>query len=553
MLLRSFLEAAAGDYAPDATREATLTRLKNFISEERLATWDPGPDLTLVRVLDEPTQDGDTVKVTVQYVGTLDPEGQVEPGDGKVEQLRFLFKPVDGKAGLFLTNPPPVLLFDVAKLERFYLKLPIYFWNKNKTSLVPDLRYLPRALPAEQHSNRLVDWLLKGPSPAVKEAVLELPTGASRADLIIKDDTQIKVNLVAAASDADLEKLAIQLYWTLVPPETEERVLLRVNRNEYAVDFATARPWLTAFRPESEPRLYVIADGVLRRLKGSRGEQEPLLDGEKQNRGLVTAAVAHGERAFALVRQEGDTQRLYVRAAGRPTRQVAFPSPGVASLSGPVWLDRSAEVLMVLGDGKLWAVGARDTNASMVTATKGLPSGDITAFSVAPDGRRLALVIGGRLHMALLQRANATAGTFKIVEWQRVPVGSGFDGKLHGVGFIREDIVAVGTGGADEKVWLAEVTVDGALQKTYSTVQSGTVTNLTGYVEDGGRTDRPGKIMLDVNGKAYRAWPTQSFSDLEALVGKAVLPVPSPGPSASPSASPGTPAEASVSTAFFEG
>jgi hypothetical protein len=549
-LVRDFLQAAAGDYAVDVTREGALTRVKNFVAEDG-AGWDPGPNLTLVRVVDGPTQDGDRVKVKVQHLGVLDSDGRVEPLDGSVQEYQFVFSRAEGKSGLFLTNPPPDLLFNVENLESYYLKLPIYFWNKNKTSLVPDVRYLPRALPAEQHSNRLVDWLLKGPAPWLKDVVLDLPTGASRADLIVKDGELIKVNLVAPESD--LEKLAIQLFWSLAPSTDErilERIQLRVNRNEYTVDDAKARQWLTAAdQGQDLPRQYGIADGALRRLKTPEGAYQPLLKDEKLNHGVVAAAVAHDESGFALVRQEGDVHRLYVRTGKEPLRRIQFPG-NVTSLSQPMWLDRAAEVMLVLGDGRLWAVGARDGTASEVRRSK-LPTSKITAYSVAPDGRRLALVVGGRLYVAPLLRVNANAVSFNVGEPQRVPTG--FDGQLRGVGFIREDTVAVGVSTADEKVWLAEVTIDGAVQKPYSTGQSGNITNLTAYVEGGGRRQRAGTVMLDLNGKGYRVFPSVSSALLDPLVNQAVLPVPSSGPSASPSASPSVPAEVTVSAPVFEG
>ena len=65
-----------------------------------------------------------------------------------------------GKSGLFVTSAPPVLLLRDTALGAspgtapiYYDQRTIYFWNTERTALVPDIRYMSKSVPPEHCSN----------------------------------------------------------------------------------------------------------------------------------------------------------------------------------------------------------------------------------------------------------------------------------------------------------------------------------------------------------------------------------------------------------------
>lgn len=547
-LVLQFLEAAAGDHAVDGSRATLMTQVEQFVAEDKRPEWDPGPDLALVRMEGTPSRRDDkgvsTVDVTLRYVGSLTPEGRVTEHEGTTRKFSFQFDRGPDQE-LFIKNPPDELLLNVDKLETYYRRLPIYFWNSDGTSLVPDLRYLPRAVAPEQVNNRLVDWLLQGPSTWLKQAVADLPGDTSRVDNIVKDGNLVKANLAVTAPEVNLRALGQQLYWTLAEQRDEE-LNLQVNRSTITIRFDDAKAALISSAVNSsDPQQYAVRDEKLIRLGAAGGE---LLD-PTGNNNVLAASVARGEDAFALVREVSGRPRLFIQRENGLMHPVDIPDvPRPKTMSAPIWLDRSSSVALVVVDGRLYTVTAERDVATPVNSQR-IP-GAITALTVAPDGRRLGLVLKGRLYVAGLQRKGILPGSFTVLSLRPVPTS--LDGELQGVAFISDTELVAGAGG--DQVRLTEVSVDGAVEQVFVSERGGEVSNLTAYVPDGGRTEFSNEIMLDVGHHAYQAFNSGGrtlLQPLESLVRPSSTASPSPSSSASPSA--GTPQEADIWAPCFEG
>ncbi|GAA1382146.1 LpqB family beta-propeller domain-containing protein [Catellatospora chokoriensis] len=558
-LVANFLLAAAGDHG--GAHETIMATAEQYIAPDERAEWNPGSNVVLVEV-GSMTREGDKVDVPVRRLGVLTPEGQVLPYDGKERGL-YTFK--YGRAaggGLVLTDLPQELLLNVDQLETYYLRLPIYFWNTDNTSLVPDLRYLPRAVPQEQVNNRLFDWLVKGPSAWLSDAVERLPDDAGRRGSIVENANQITVNLGALADAAVRDRLAAQLYWTLWP-EGEQRLQLQLEGRDVTTDYQFPDKNLAASLSSArEPNRYAVVDGVLTRVvRKGEAHPPPLQDvlPAAVNSELVSAAVAKDETAFALVRRSGKgKQELYIGPRSAPRDKsttndtAAKPTIHSAGLTGdsisrPIWLDRAGTTALVLHDGKLSVVLVHGTRPTSVDTTEAA-FGKITGVTVAPDGRRMALVIGGDLYVAPLLRSKAKQNAFKVGKPRKL--ATSLAGRLREVAFLREDTVVVSTSG--DVATLAYVTVDGAIEVTYPTGQKAALTNLTAYVGNAGRTVTSGNVLLDVDNEATKAY----IGTLDPLIKESLLllpPPPSPSPSPSSSGPPQPPVEPTVTAACFEG
>ncbi len=540
-LVLDFLQAAAGDHAENG-HTAVMTDVRKFLKDGE--GWDPGPDLKLVRIVEGPSTSSRalTADVTLRYLGTIKPNGVVIPNERPYqEQHTFTFTPGPGGAGLVLVKQPKELLLDVESLTRYYTKLPIYFWNADNTSLVPDVRYMPTAVPEEQRNNRLFDWLIEGSSEWLRDAVKQVPVDTHRVGSIVEDAQQVTVNLDALADDTSRERLAAQLHWTLWP-EGSQRLQLQMEGRNVETGYRFPDKNLAAAVPRgADPGRYAVVDGALRRLRWGNDHRGVLRLDDAVNRNVATAAVARDEAAFALVRNEGGGQRLYIGPANDLIGRV--DNLHAETMSRPIWLDRSSNIALVLADGRPWVVGARERKAVEVSTPADKP---ITGLTVAPDGRRVALVTGGDLYVAVLKRGPKL--TYSVGPLHKVPTS--LDGRLKEVAFMQEDTLVV-TGSGDKVEW-AQVTVDGAVEELFRPNQRGVATNLTAYVANAGRSMTTGSVALDLDGRANLiSGSTPTPVDDQTMP---VLP-PEPSPSASPSASasPAPPIEPVLSAACFEG
>lgn len=544
-LVSDFLQAAAGDHSNPNAHTAVMTDVRKFLKDGD--GWDRGAgQLKLVQVVGVPLSRDTTVDVTLRHIGTLDTYGSVTPLAQPFEKsYKFHFSPGPGGSGLVMTDPPDELLLDVRSLTRYYTRLPIYFWNEDQTSLVPDVRYMPTAVPEEQRNNRLFDWLIAGSSGWLREAVLPVPENTHRIGSIVEDAQQVTVNLEAMADEVPRDKLAAQLYWTLWP-EGSQRLQLQMEGRDVETDYRFPDKNLAAAVPRgADPGRYAVVDGVLRRLRWGNDQRGVLRLENAVNRNVATAAVARDEAAFALVRNEGGGQRLYIGQANDLIARV--DNLRADSMSRPIWLDRSSSIALVLADGKPWVVGARERRAVRVGTPTDQP---ITGLTVAPDGRRMALVTGGHLYVTVLTRG-AKLNAYSVGTMHKVPTS--LDGQLKEVAFMQEDTLVVTSSG--EQLKWAQVTVDGAVEELFEDNRRGVATNLTAYVANAGRSMTTGSVALDLDGKAN--WVSGGSV---APIGDRTTPVvppksPEPSPSVSPSAetSPAPPVEPVLSAACFEG
>lgn len=471
-LITSYLAAAAGDHYSDAAHEQVLNRVKSYIAPGDRDGWNPGGEVNLVRWLDTVpiTLETDRYQVRVQQLGVLDKNGRVNPPVLKATSYTFQISAVPGQKGLFIHSPKndlPLLLAETA-LRDFYDSRPIYFWDAEGDTLVPDLRYLSRALAPEQQSTRLFDLLLDGPAEWLAGAVQPVPAGSKRSSNVTTDNegrTVVNLAAAAAANSVSLDRLASQLSWTLRPPDGLQMQIEGRPTGETRTNFKqNNRAVWTAV-----PNRYAVVSGALRRIASSTA-LPPLPLSAKINTGVVAGAVARGERAFALVRKDGrhsdgsDRVRLHVGPSDsvRPTTLTA------RTVSQLIWLDHEAAKVLVLADGRLRQVVSgtqvsAGTPAVSAVSVDDAIEGHIDGVSVAPDGHRVALVAGGKLYVAPLLRGGKVMSVGPL-RW--VPTRLS---ELQGVAFTGEErLVIVGSEGGS--VRLTEVTVDGASQADPNTV-----------------------------------------------------------------------------------
>jgi hypothetical protein len=406
----NYLQAAAGD--PDDA----VKRAKSFLAPSVAAGFKAQSDIRVVHLNEEPLNNpgSDDVVLRYQVIGTLGHTGTLDPStaDGTAETTTLVVGEFGGQYGLFLKKAPPYLMISDTALELFYERHPIYFWNAERTGLVPDIRYMPRTVPAEQQPTRILSWLIDGPAPWLQDAVDALPDNTALVGNVpAQSDDKLQISLNDQAVPADdpqaLDRLRRQLQWSLRPllPKTLE---LRIGRGDPSVysdtDYLTSN---FAYRPAESPERFAIYDDHVRRLASPVAASVPIpVLTAADNKNVRSAALStSGPEDFAalVVNEAKGRQSLRVGVAKpgqqAPLKKSALPAP----IGHPAWAitpdgEPDDAVGLVPAAGKLYSFTA--AGAVQQVGWAGAP-GDITGVAIAPDGHRIALLAGGRLYLTV--------------------------------------------------------------------------------------------------------------------------------------------------------
>lgn len=410
VFVRYYLEAAAGD------PKGAIDRVKQFLGPQAAGLFHAAPEVRVIHLVDTPLVNpgSDQVKVKAMTVGVLNSNGILNPAaDAAPEDYPFTVSDAVGAAGLVVAKAPQALLITDDALTTYYERRKIYFWNRERTALVPDVRYLPKDLPSEQEPSVIINWLIAGPSPLLEDAVDTLPEGTLLdGNVPAPSDEKLLINLSGQAvqppdDPAGVDQLRRQLMWSLRSSEwsTLELKVGSQDAIEYGdTDYYTSN---AAYALATTPERFLIYNSQIRRMSRwpNATEALPVLRPE-DNRNVRAAALAGagGLRFAAMVVTAAGKQELRVGAAPAEEKGSLTRVPLPKGATGqPVWAITSADpgdpaVGLITVGGRLYSFS---TESKVLSEVDGASAG-ISAVAVAPDGRRLALVSGGRLAIAAL-------------------------------------------------------------------------------------------------------------------------------------------------------
>ncbi len=419
-LVSSYLEAAAA-----ADQETSLEQVKDFLSTSFQNSFKAPNNIKVIDLDDSGPviNPGDEeIVVPAKTIGILNQNGILEaPTESGTQTYKLTVSEITGSEGLFVTKAPQTLLLTTDALAKYYDQRVIYFWNRDHTALVPDVRYVSAFVPAPQEPQEVIRWLIDGPSDWLGDSVEPLPDGAALVGNVpaVSDGTlQIRLNgqSIQPADDAQaLDRLRRQLMWSLrdglLPRVLELQVgnldPVSYDKTDYYADNA-------AYRLSGTPERFVVYRGQVRRIAGSPGALDPIpVIRPEANRNVQSAAMARGwpgpggnRRYAALVTREGGRSVLRVGGVAMSEqtdlRAVALPEGAVGT---PVWAltddeEQTGALGLIIVGGRLYGFSAAGDPLRPI-AWPG-PPGTVTSVAVAPDGRRIAVVVGGRLYVAAM-------------------------------------------------------------------------------------------------------------------------------------------------------
>lgn len=504
---RNFLSAAAGE--PSKADD----RVREFLSpgdRERIPDRPDAP-INVIRLVEEQpnvTRNAGTatVSIAVQQVGVLRPNGELQPPELTDTSYTFRVGNLDDgdlgnrdeAVGLYVYGPKPDLLMSVDALRDYYVPHTIYFWSgKDSPRLVPDLRYLPESVATGLRPTEVLGWLTAGPSSWLKGSVNPLPPGTETIGNAPANGGRLVVNLAAPTlPESQIKQLSTQLAWSLLDIYDQGRLELMIrNKSVRVFDVEEQRQQNPPYPAEPQVTSYCLLAGAIHRVsaQGDLPTEPPPIDAGS-NKGLESAALARhrGDVLAALVTTSG---RLLVGRGNPTVTDFSSSSDLVGREARPVWLrgfEADAAVGLVVVAGQLYRFGG---NAQLVPLRLPGAPRTVTAVSAALDGRRIAVIAGGRLFVASI---NATTG--EAAQVRPVPVSLR---RPTAVAWITEKELVVAGQNRNGRTALIDMTFDGGEERfRLDDLGQARVDYLAAYPYDPVRTKGP-LVMYEANGAVW--------------------------------------------------
>ncbi|WP_203915722.1 LpqB family beta-propeller domain-containing protein [Rugosimonospora africana] len=494
-LVKNFLGAVAGKLDVETDFGKANARAKAFLTAKAQRTWPSASQVTVVRVVDGPTSSaglaGETfVDVTLQPVGQLS-SGFVDPSSIPMPPptvgLRFTVVLNEQAPGSYLIDeiaprtanafPLTGMLLDSGGLDgQWYQPQLVYFWSTDnaRKGLVPDLRYVPMVgLTRESQRTEIVNWILGGPSNLLGNAVANnLYAGISLLgpSLVAPDSNGLLINLSAAPQGLTSQQVMDQLRWSLRPTFYEGPVRLQENSQNVKADGSSDMYLKSNLADEpyrkGDETAYCVVGGVVREVTDPDQLPQALTNVNRDNRNVRYAALSGDHPYAALVKTDN---HLYVGGVYRDNTEPVFVRSELegTAWTRPVFLPADDPVVMVAVDGRLYRVDlqGKKTEVSVIESP-------VTAFSVAPDGHRIAVIAGGSAWVCALRvdGQDISAGPPRYI-------ASGLSG-LTGIAWSRLDRVLIAGRGTTANYQLAQATIDGAVAETWPVAFSYKITQV---------------------------------------------------------------------------
>lgn len=390
-------EVVNGFLAASASFENDHAVARLYLTPEASARWDPSTGVTIVD--DVPGyqlgRQANRVTMSARQVGRIGADGALTPVAGIPIQRSFELERSDGEWRI--ARSPQGLLLNRFDVDRAYRAFNTYFFNPDRTLLVPDPVYIP--LEQAGSTTSLIRALLDGPTRWLRPAVdSTIPVGTSLVvDSVPVENGVAQVDVSTTfleAADSERELAAAQVTMTLLQVPEVTGVTISVEGTPLQLPTAPAvmdaGTWETYDPDALVPALgpLFVRGGVVRRWS-DQGGSEP-----------VEAALGTGERPVRSPSQSWDGSVVTGLSADAGTLWVTTPyvsADVVRQLSGGRLLPASVD-----GDGDVWAVDVGSAKPRAFRSAGAGPwrvvsfpriDGSLRGFRVSVDSTRVAVVV----------------------------------------------------------------------------------------------------------------------------------------------------------------
>lgn len=322
-----------------------------------------------------------TAEITVSAVIDAHGSYQAQPAGTK----RYLNFTLAKQAGQWrISDAPNLTVLIRPNFSVLFKAYQLYFFDQNHTTLVPDVRWFPSRTSTATH---LVQALLQGPKPWMSDALAwDFPPGTTlNLDSVTVADGEAKVDLssqAVGASSQQLRFMKAQIKATLLQIPSVTAVTISINNSPQSISD------LRANIPNAMAASPVTLDPT--GIYGSSGQ--PIVSLNSAGSNLLADATD-----FALNTAADNLALLSGGSLYRIRLNALDKSPKV--------VDNRVNLLAPEFDsyGYLWSVGSSVSSAwlsvgaqtSHRISTRNLMTTAVKAFSISPDGARVAVLYAG--------------------------------------------------------------------------------------------------------------------------------------------------------------
>lgn len=309
-----------------------------------------------------------------------------------------------------ISQVPSDLLLNSDLFNLDYQLRNLYFFDPTGQYLVPDPVYVPFQDTPADLMNGLVQDLISPPpdwlSPAATRTAF--PPGTKRLGDVTLDGGTAAVNLggaIAKASPQVLEQVSAQLLWTLSgsgqagsavqsvelsvnstpksPPNSDENPVQQLHQSRYSPPTGASRVFY-----------YLDSAGNLLRGDGTPGQEVKVAP--HIGAGYSQIAVSPGRQQYVAALRDGS---LFIGPLGG--KLAKWGGAGYTTMSwdpaGDLWATTSDQIVMLRASADGGPPQAQPVPVSVVDSYNNPVSGPFSALRVAPDGVRVALIVGGSI------------------------------------------------------------------------------------------------------------------------------------------------------------
>ena len=409
---------------------------REYLTPETSRKWNPSWSATVysnvptVTQTAFPARNQATVTVSGNVVASLSGYGNYAVPLAKVQGVPPTFDLVKVNGQWRISSAPPELLLTSDLFKDDYQLRNLYFFDPTDKFLVPDPVYVPLQATPSDLMNGLVhnlvpppphDWLSRGATNTA------FPAGTTILGDVTLEGTTATVNLggaIAKASPPVMQQVSAQLYWTLVGSGQGAPAVQSVQ-----VDLNN-KPWIpldsgenpVQHVPQYNPPTgassvfyYLDAAGNLWDHDATEGKAGKI---SRVGTGFSQIAVSPDHRFIAALRSGS----LFIGPVGGKLSK--RDGAGYTTMSWDpadnLWATTGDQIVMLHGAADPGQPLGRQVPVSVVASDGSSPViGQYTSLRVAPDGVRVALIIGEtELNFgAIVSQEGVRAGqvTIKIV------------------------------------------------------------------------------------------------------------------------------------------
>lgn len=509
LLLRDFYRASAIPAGEQAAARAYLTA---GAAEQ----WNPSESTLIADRLDITTQAGSTdqqrtFRITGSVIGSLREGGSYVPENIAYEATVRM----EREQGQWrISSLPNGVVMERTELRNHYEPHNLYFFEPTNRVLVSDRRWL--FMGEEQLDSVLLSLLFVGPSeqlaPAVDPAVSGDASFAGRAE------GAYHFSGLSGLDERERNLLAAQMTWTLTGANIPAPYRFTVDGAPLVADLEEIIPDdFAEFNPRSTlsagAPLYALIDGQLFQVTdedtttpvdGEVGELEALQAAEITMEGTAAVVQEDGEESVLLITDENDTTTEILRA-----QTISWPTFEYDPYAAWVVVDGS-DVVRVVRSTSSAEVTQSDINSNQLDAIEG----DISVLRLSTSGAKVAMIIDGRVYVAVVARApNEPRAVANVLE-----IARDLSGAALSLAWQPDGSLLVGTATPETPIWRVEQ--DGS---AVSALPSGNLTapvvSVAANASTMFATDARAALQLSTNGEDNSIWrEVQGLQGVRAAV-----------------------------------